>query len=404
MNNGRGGIALAEALAEAGSEHAQVNSPLPAGVDEEHDSAATAAGSGRTGRHRRSRAARGDRAGVPLDRMVRVRLLLWSAVGVAGLLVAHRLQPDQGALFAVPSGLAGWTSLLCGIVGIWLVPGLLLSGVMMRTGAGLAAWLGSRLATTLCWYALVGPVIHFLGQGAQVTTGGILIATTAAAAATSLGVALGLARRPARRWLRIVLSAAAGALCAKATIWVWMSVWTYGMNYAHIRRLEWLIVLAGAALSAVGTVSRPQLPVRTARNVRVVLVALTLTAATLATIAVADDTWPPGQQMPSALGIEAVSAPADADIAFALTGIGPEGSRFVEQAEFVGSDDIGRAVPLQTRVVPAADTATATLLVTLEPGTQPTLCRPGRRAKLTLRDQVSGVQVQALVPDGWCAV
>ncbi len=398
--NGDGGTALAEALPERAESEPQ----LPAGSEPERSPAASEV-SGRSGRHRRSGGLRtgGDRHRVPLDRTVRLRLLFWSALGIAGLIVAQRLQPDAGSLFAPPSGVRGWASLLCGVAGVWLVPGLLLSGVMMRTGAGLAAWLGSRIATTLCWYALAGPVIHFLGQGAQVTTGGILIATVAAAAALSLGVALGLSPRPARPWLRALLSAAAGAVCAKATIWAWMAVWTYGMNYAHIRRLEWLIVLACAALSAVGTLSRPTLPVRSAHNIRVILVALALIAATLATIAVADDKWPPGQQMPSALAIEPVAPPAGADMAFALTGIGPAGSQFVRQAEFVASDDTGRAVPVETRLAPADDAATATLLVTLQQGTQPTLCRAGRRAKLTIRDQVSGVQAQAVVPDGWCA-
>ena len=67
-----------------------------------------------------------------------------------------------------------WTAMICGIAGIWLVPGLWLSAVVMRTGVGPTAWLGTRIGTTLAWYALVGPVIHNAGQGARVTTGVIL--------------------------------------------------------------------------------------------------------------------------------------------------------------------------------------------------------------------------------------
>ena len=54
-----------------------------------------------------------------------------------------------------------------------------------------------------------------------------------------------------------------------------MRVWTYDMNYAHIRRLDWLIVLGCVLLVTLGTLSRPKLPpVRTARNMRTILVSL----------------------------------------------------------------------------------------------------------------------------------
>ena len=86
------------------------------------------------------------------------------------------------------------------------MPGLWLSAVMMRTGVGPAAWLATRIGTTLAWYALVGPVIHASAQGARVTTGGIVGATVAATAAVCLGVALGLLRRPADPWLRLLVA------------------------------------------------------------------------------------------------------------------------------------------------------------------------------------------------------
>jgi hypothetical protein len=52
----------------------------------------------------------------------------------------------------------------------------------------------------------------------------------------------------------------------------------------------------------------------------------------------------------------------------------------------------------------------ATLLVVLDPGSRPELCErsadgseQGWPVKLTLRDQASGVLVQAVIPAGWCA-
>ena len=147
-------------------------------------------------------------------RLARLRLLAGSALGLGCLLIAQWLQPGGGSPFAVPSGPVAWTAVICGIAGIWLVPGLWLSAVMMRTGRSPAAWLATRIGTTLAWYALVGPVIHDSAQGARVTTGGIVAATAAATGAVCLGVALGLLRRPADPRLRILLAAVAGGdLC-----------------------------------------------------------------------------------------------------------------------------------------------------------------------------------------------
>lgn len=337
------------------------------------------------------------------ERWSRVRVLTASVVGVTCLLLAHWLQPDQSSLFAMPTSAVGWASLLCGIIGVWLVPGVWLCALIIRTGAGLAAWLGARIATTVSWYALVGPIIHQQGQGAQVTTGGILIATTSATVAVCLGVLLGMSRRPAQRWARLLLPAIIGAICTQVVISVWMRVWTYDMNYSHIRRLDWLIVLACALLVTVGALSRPAMPpVRTVYTIRIAVASIAVVVVTAAALSVADDNWSPAQRMPSAFSIEQIPAPAGADVAFSLTAIGPDGPQLIERAEFTASDEAGRAVPVHTQVLAGATGEQATLLVTLQQGTQPVLCRPGRPAKLTVRDTASGVRMQAVVADGWC--
>jgi hypothetical protein len=365
------------------------------------------------GRHRRPWA-RTSEPEAPQDRMARLRLLAGSAVGVGCLMVAHRLVPEQGSLFAAPSDAFGWTALICGVAGLWLVPGLWLSAVMMRFGAGPVAWLGTRIATTLTWYVLVGPLIHQLGQGARVTTGGILIATTAATAAACLGLALGLARWPSAPWLRALVAAVIGGVSAQAVIWAWMRVWTSGMDYLHIRRLDWMIVLGCALLVAVGSLSHPKLPpVLTARNMRKPLVALAVIATTAAALLATGARWSPAQQMPSAFGAEQVPAPDGADVALTLTAIGPDGSGLIQRAEFTTFDDTGRPIPVDMRLVQADGTADrATLLVVLQPAGQTVLCagigrlagasETGTPVKLTVRDHVSGVLVQAVIPDGWC--
>jgi hypothetical protein len=339
------------------------------------------------------------------ERMSRLRLVSWSAIGVACLLLAHWLQPDVGTLFEGPSTPMGWASMLCGVAGFWLVPGLWLSSVMMRVGAGLTAWLATRIGTTLAWYALVAPIIHHSGQGARITTVGILVATTAFITAASVGVLLGLSRWPVRPWQRILLPAVIGGVCTQAVISVSMRVWTYDMNYSHIRRLDWLIVLGCALVVTIGALSRPKLPPkRTISNTRNVFVSLAVVAATVAALAVTNTNWSPAQRMPSVFGIEQVPAPAGADVAFALTAIGPEGPQLIQRAQFSASDEAGRVVPVRTQLVGADGTADhAVLLVNLQQDGQPELCRSDRLAKLTMRDQLSGVRVQAMVPvlDGW---
>ena len=106
---------------------------------------------------------------VSRDRGARLRLLAASALGVGCLFLAQGLQPGGGSPFAAVSGPVAWTAVICGAAGIWLVPGLWMSAIMASTGLGPAAWLATRIGTTLAWYALAGPVIHASAQGARVT-------------------------------------------------------------------------------------------------------------------------------------------------------------------------------------------------------------------------------------------
>jgi hypothetical protein len=349
---------------------------------------------------------------VPLDRVARLRLIAWSALGVGCLLLAQQLQPQGGSPFAPPSGLAALTAVICGIAGIWLVPGLWVSAVIMGIGTGPAAWLATRIGTTLAWYALVGPVIHESAQGALVTTAGLVTATAAATAAICLGVALGLVPRPADPRLRILVAAVAGGVCAQTAILLSMRLWTYNMNYEHIRRLDWLIVLACALLTAVGMHSRPELPsLRTARHMRMIVISVAVIAITAVAVLATGGRWSGEQRMPSAFGAEQVPAPADADLAFALSAIGPEGSRLIQRAVFTASSDTGHPVPVNMRLAVGDGTADqATLLVALDPTSRPVLCgrtvsasERGWPAKLTVRDQASGMLFQAVIPDAWCA-
>lgn len=334
----------------------------------------------------------------------RLRLLAWSVVGIGCLLAAHWIQPEHRLLFALPTHPVGWAALLFGVTGLWLVPGLWLSALVAHTGAGLPAWLGTRIATTLIWYVLLGPVINRSAEGAKVTTGGLLIATVTATVAVLIGVALGLSRWPARQWLRVLVPAAVGAACAHTAIWVSMRVWTHDMNYEHIRRLDWLIVLCGALLVSLGMLSRPRLlPVRTKRNLIEIVIAIAVVAATLASIRLTSAVWSPAQQMPSVISAEQVTAPLGADLAFALNGIGPDGGGVLNRAEFAVTKETGQPVPASTRIA-GSETATnqATLRIVLRPDARPMLCESIQAAKLTIRDRASGMLVQAVVPDGWC--
>jgi hypothetical protein len=353
------------------------------------------------------------------DRRTRLRVLGGSLIGAGCLVLAYRLQPFEGSSFAAPSSTVAWIALIVGIAGIWLVPGLWLSAVMMRIGLGPVARLATRIGTTLTWYALVGPVIHMSAEGALVTPGGIVGATVAATAAVCLGVAIGMARRPANPTLRLLVAALAGGICAQTVIWLSMRLFTDGVNYEHIRRLDWLIVLAVALLTAIGAHSRPDLPlVRTAGHIRTVLIFLAVVAVTAVALVATGSRWSPAQRMPSAIGAEQVAAPPGADVAIALTAVGPEGPGLIPRAVFTASDDIGRPVPVRTHLAEDGTADLATLLVMVDPEGRPELCgftidglelgwfrgsALGPPVKLTLRDQTSGVVIQAVMPDGWCA-
>lgn len=350
-------------------------------------------------------AARRAQAAAPPHRPARLRLTIWTAGGLACLLVAHRLQPDNESVFAWPAGPSAWAALLLGLIGLWLVPSLWLSALLVRTGAGRAAWWGTRTATTLLWYAAVGPVIHHLGEGAQITTRGIVIATAAATAAATLGTVIGLARRPVSLWRRALLAAVVGALTAQAVIAVTMRVWTYDMNYAHIRRLDWLIVLACAALVTAAACSHPKMPPRlSAGGIRTGVVAAAVAAATVGALVITNVNWSPAQRMPSSFGIQQVQTPGGGDVAFLLTAIGPDGPAIIEGSDFAVTDAYGRPLPALTQTRGADGVADrTTLLVSLLPESRPLLCRADRPGKISVRDSEFGVRVQAPIPDGWCA-
>lgn len=355
--------------------------------------------------HRRRRRIADSLRATVADPDDRLRLLVWSLIGIACLLVAHRMQPDHRLLFAAPAGFVSWAALCFGVVGLWLVPGLWLSALVARTGAGLPAWLGTRIATTLVWYAALGPVIHRSAEGARVTTGGLLIGTIGATGAVLLGVALGMAVRPARLWLRVLIPALVGVVGTRATIWVWTRVQTFGMNYEHIERLDWVIAAAGGVLVTVGMLSRPRLPAAaTKRLVAQILAAVAVVAVTFGTIQLTSAIWSPAQQMPSVISVQQTTSPPGADVAFALTALGPEGAGLFERADFIVNDDANNPVPATTNIEESHDAPNkATLLVVLAPDARTMLCGSIQAAKLTVRDVSSGAQVQAFVPDDWCA-
>jgi len=347
---------------------------------------------------------------VSADRRARLRLLAASLIGIGCIVLAYRLQPGVASPFKPPSGAVAWITLTAGVVGIWLVPGVWLSAVMMRTGVGPAARLATRIGATLTWYALVGPVIHLFGDGAQVTAGGIIGATVAATAAVCLGIVLGLVRRPENPRLRFPMAGLVGGLCAQTVIWLSMAFSDEGVNYEQIRRLDWLIVLSCGLLTAIAAHSRPDLPlVRTARHLRAVVISVAVVAVTAIALIAAGSMWSPAQRMPSAIGVEQVGAPPGSDVAFALTAIGPDGQKNIEHSAFSAWDDSGQPVAVGTSVVPGATADSATLLVAVDPVSRPQLCDrslggslQGWPIKLTVRDNTSGVLVQAVLPAGWC--
>jgi hypothetical protein len=301
--------------------------------------------------------------------------------------------------------------LIVGIAGIWLVPGLWMSAVMLRTGVGPVARLATRIGATLAWYALVGPVIHLLAEGARVTIGGIVGATVAATGAMCLGVALGLTRRPANRWQRFFLAGLAGGICAQTAILLSMYLSADTVNFEQIRRLDWLIVLGCALLTAIGAHSRPDLPVvRTAGQIRPVLITWAVVAVTALALFATGSKWSPAQLMPSAFGAEQVPAPPGADVALNLTAFGPDGRELMQRADFRAWDDTGRPVPVSTSLVGGGRPDAAAVLMVVDPASRSQVCEravggslQGGSVKLTVRDHASGVLLQAVIPAEWCA-
>lgn len=344
------------------------------------------------------------------NRRVRLQLLAGALIGTGCLVLSYLLQPGDASPFAAPSNAIAWIALIAGIVGIWLVPGLWLTAVMMRIGAGPVARLATRIGATLTWYALVGPVVHLVADGARVTRGGIFGVTVAATAAVCLGIALGLVRRPGNPWLRFLIAGLVGAFFAQTVLWLSMGLFTDGVNYEQIRRLDWLIVLACGLLTAIAAQSRPVLPlVRTGRHIRAVLISLAVAAVTATALIATGSIWSPAQRMPSAFGAEQIAAPPGSDVAFALTAIGPDGQAMIQHSAFTAWDDSGQPVPVGTSVVSGGPADSATLLVVVDPVSRPQLCYRSLGGsvqdwpiKLTVRDQASGLLVQADMPAGWC--
>jgi hypothetical protein len=354
---------------------------------------------------------RGD--GVRSGRTARLRLLVASTLGAALLLITYWLGPQQNSLVSAPSGVTGWIATICGIAGVWLVPGLWISAVLVRVGVGPVGWIGTRIATTLAWYAAVGPVIHHIGRADVVTTLGILTVTTAATAAVSIGVAFGLSHRPTGRLRRFLVAAFVGGGCGQIALWV-SKLWIDDAPYMHGFAIDVLIVLACALLVAAGTLSRPGLPPRLiARDMRTALAALAAIALTAVALTVVNAHWSPAQRMPSSFAAEQIPAPAGADVALSLTALGPGGPELVRRADFTAYDIAGSPVPIDTRLL-LTDAAAerATLLVMLPRTSQSQLCgekqlelarKAGAPIKLTMRDKASDMTLQAVIPIGWCA-
>lgn len=347
------------------------------------------------------------------DRLPRRRVLGASALGVSCLAVAQWLYTWQMAPAQSDLDTLAWrTSIVLGLIGIWLVPGLWLSALMIRSGTGLPAWLATRIGATLAWYALVGPVVHQISGGARVTTGVLVGATVAATAAVCLGVALGLVRRPVEPRTRTVLALVTGGLCAYGVMWAAMMLWPYDADHTMLRRLDWLIILCCAVLTAVGMRRRPQLPaLRSRRHTRMIVISVVMIEMTAAILLVAGAKWSPEQRMPSAFSAEQIhGATGEYDLAFALTAISPEGAELIQRADFHAFEETGRPVPARILAEFTQHTADhVVLLVILDPAARPALCAgviraDGRTspAKLTLRDATSGLLVQGVIAPQWC--
>jgi hypothetical protein len=236
-----------------------------------------------------------------------------------------------------------------------------------------------------------------------------------------MGIALGLLRQPAHPVLRVLTAALVGAICAQTALWLALLFFTDGAEHEQIYRLDRLILVGCAVLTAVGALSRPDLPiVRRAKQIRVILVSFAVVTVTALALFAFGSIWSPAQRMPSAIGIEQVAAPGGADIAFALTALGPDGGELINQADFTASDDAGHPVAISTRWLLGGSDDPPTLLVVLDPASRPllrerstamlgdTISAVGGQEqawpiKLTVRDQASGTLIQAAIPAGWCS-
>ena len=155
--------------------------------------------------------------------------------------------------------------------------------------------------------------------------------------------------------------------------------------------------------------SRPA-PVANVGHIRTVLISLAVVAVTAVALVATGSRWSPAQRMPSAIAAEQVAAPPGADVAIALTAIGPEGPGLIQRAVFTASDDTGRPVPVILGWPRTARRIRRRCWWCWIPSSRAELCErtlggslQGRPVKLTVRDQASGVLVQAVIPAGWCA-
>ncbi len=144
-----------------------------------------------------------------------------------------------------------------------------------RSGRGPSARLATRIGATLAWYALIGPVINLVADGAVVTRGGIFGVTVAATAAMGLGVLLGLVRWPEYA-LAALLRGRLGRGTLRSDSHLAAMLVADSVNLEQIRRLDWLIVLSCGILTAIGAHSRPEPAslVRSAKRIRAILISL----------------------------------------------------------------------------------------------------------------------------------
>jgi hypothetical protein len=169
-------------------------------------------------------------------------------------------------------------------------------------------------------------------------------------------------------------------------------------------------VLCCGLLTAIGVHSRPDLPlVRRAKDIRAILISMAVVAVTAVALFAVGSIWSPAQRMPSAFGAEQVAAQPGSDVAFALTAMGPDGPALIQRADFTAADDTGHPIAISTRLLQGGKAEPATLLIALDPESRPQLCErtveaaeQGWPLKLTVRDQASGLVVQAVIPAGWC--